>query len=62
MKEFSVDFTVVLDVRGTSRRTFRLIGLPTTVFVDSAGIIQQVHMGPINRDELAQGLALILPN
>jgi len=62
VKEFSVEFTVVLDTRGTSRRTFRLIGLPTTVFVDSAGIIQQVHMGPINRDQLAQGLAMILPN
>jgi thiol-disulfide isomerase/thioredoxin len=61
VKEFSVDFAVVLDARGTSRRTFRLIGLPTTVFIDSAGIIQQVHMGPINRDELAQGLAMILP-
>jgi thiol-disulfide isomerase/thioredoxin len=62
VKEFLVEFTVVLDTRGTSRRTFRLIGLPTTVFIDTAGIIQQVHMGPINRNELAQGLSMILPN
>lgn len=62
VKEFSVDFTVALDERGRSRRDFRLIGLPTTIFIDSAGIIAQVHMGPINRNDLAQGLATILPH
>jgi thiol-disulfide isomerase/thioredoxin len=62
VKEFSVDFTVALDERGRSRRTFRLIGLPTTIFIDTAGIIQQVNMGPITRDDLARGLATILPN
>ncbi len=62
VKEFAVDFTVALDARGKSRRTFRLLALPTTVFVDTAGIIQQVHSGPINRIELARGLATILPS
>jgi thiol-disulfide isomerase/thioredoxin len=62
VKEFSVDFTVVLDTRGASRRAFRLIGLPTTIFIDTAGIIQQVNMGPTSRDDLARGLATILPN
>jgi len=62
VKEFSVEFTVALDERGRSRRTFRLIGLPTTIFIDSAGIIEQVHMGPINRNDLAQGLSMILPH
>jgi thiol-disulfide isomerase/thioredoxin len=61
VKEFSVEFTVALDPRGRSRRSFRLIALPTTVFVDTAGIIQRVHMGPINEAELARGLATILP-
>ena len=61
VKEFSVEFTVALDEHGRSRRAFRLIGLPTTIFIDSAGMIQQVHMGPINQNELDQGLSLILP-
>ncbi len=61
VKEYSVEFTVALDSRGKSRRSFRLIALPTTVFIDAAGIIQQVHSGPINRAELARGLATILP-
>lgn len=61
VKEFSVEFTVALDARGQARRTFRLRGIPTTVFVDTAGIIQHVHVGPINKVELARGLATILP-
>ena len=62
VKKFSVEFTVALDARGRSRRSFRLIALPTTVFVDTAGIIRQVHMGPIDTVELARGLATILPS
>ena len=61
VKRFSVEFTVALDARGRSRRSFRLIALPTTVFVDTAGIIRQVHMGPISEAELARGLTTILP-
>jgi len=60
VKEYSVEFTVALDPRGKARRRFRLIALPTTVFVDAAGMIQLVHSGPINRVELARGLATIL--
>ena len=61
VKEFSVDFAVALDERGKSRRSFRLIGLPTTVFIDKAGIIQRVNWGPISAAELARGLAAIVP-
>jgi hypothetical protein len=31
------------------------------VFVDSGGLIQRVHSGAINRTDLAEGLATILP-
>lgn len=62
VSEYAVEFTVALDPRGKSRRSFRLIALPTTVFIDTAGIIQQVHSGPINRAELTRGLATILPS
>lgn len=58
---YSVDFTVALDQRGRSRRTYRLLALPTTVFIDTAGIIQEVHSGPISATELASGLAAIVP-
>ena len=61
VKEFAVEFTVALDQRGKSRRSFRLIALPTTVFVDTAGIIRFVHSGPISHVELTRGLGTILP-
>lgn len=61
VKEHSVEFIVAIDKRGKARNRYRLILLPTTVFIDAAGIIQQVHSGPINRVELARGLATILP-
>ena len=59
--EFAVPFPVALDERGRSRRTFRLVGLPTTIFIDSAGVMQRIHMGPISREELDRGVATIFP-
>ena len=60
-KEFEVDFTVALDPRGRSRRSYRLVALPTTVFIDSAGTIRTVHSGPISVRQLAEGIVTILP-
>ena len=61
VKAHSVRFTVAIDKLGKTRQKYRLISLPTTVFIDSAGIIREVHSGPINRAKLASGLAMILP-
>lgn len=57
---YMVPFIVALDTRGRSRRTYRLVGLPTTVFIDTAGTIRQVQPGPVSPEELARGLALIV--
>ena len=61
VKEFGADFQVALDTHGRARRNYRLIGLPTMVFVDVSGMIQGVHPGPITAAEFDQGLAAILP-
>ena len=61
VKDHKVEFIVAMDQRGKSRRSYRLIGLPTTVFIDAGGIIRQVTSGPIAPSELARGLATILP-
>ena len=58
--EFSVTFQVALDQRGRARRAFLIQGLPTTVFIDSGGVVRTVHRGPISRQELDRGLASIL--
>lgn len=58
---FAVPFTVALDKRGSVRRAYRIEGQPTTVFIDSSGVVRGVHTGLINREELERGIALILP-
>jgi thiol-disulfide isomerase/thioredoxin len=58
---FAVGFPVALDRRGSVRRAYRIVGQPTTVFIDSYGIVRRSHTGLINRAELDSGIALILP-
>ena len=58
--EFPVSFPVLLDKVGSSNRTWRLIGLPTTVFIDSAGVVRQINWGPLPAGELDRGLSTIL--
>jgi thiol-disulfide isomerase/thioredoxin len=57
--ELAIPFTVAIDPRGRSRRSYRLIGLPTTVFVDTTGVICRVVSGPLGREQLGLGLEAI---
>ena len=59
--EFHVPFPVALDERGRSRRAFQIVGLPTTIFIDSGGVVRVIHFGPISAQELDRGIAVILP-
>jgi cytochrome c biogenesis protein CcmG, thiol:disulfide interchange protein DsbE len=61
VKEFSVPFEIALDEHGRSRRSFLIIGLPTTAFIDSAGVVQAIYRGPITHEDLERGVATILP-
>jgi cytochrome c biogenesis protein CcmG, thiol:disulfide interchange protein DsbE len=61
VKAYSVEFIVALDPRGRSRRDFRLVALPTTVFVDAEGVMQTINSGPLSAPQLAAGLATIIP-
>jgi peroxiredoxin len=58
--QFQLPFPVALDVRGKVRRRYGLIGVPMTVFVDSAGIVRAVNPGPMTTATLNRGLAAIL--
>ncbi|HYU01900.1 MAG TPA: redoxin family protein [Gemmatimonadales bacterium] len=59
--EFRLPFPVALDERGKVRRRYGLIGVPSTVFVDSSGVVRAVHSGPMTHESLDQDLATILP-
>jgi cytochrome c biogenesis protein CcmG, thiol:disulfide interchange protein DsbE len=59
--EFSVPFPIALDQRGRARRAYQIFGLPTTLFIDSGGVVRRIHRGPISGPELDRGIAEILP-
>lgn len=57
----ALPFPVLLDARARVNDRYRVTGLPTTVFIDSAGIVRALNPGPIDAEALARGLATILP-
>jgi thiol-disulfide isomerase/thioredoxin len=59
--EFQLPFPVLLDERGKTQKRYTLLALPTTVFVDTAGIVRALNPGPVSRQALDRGLATILP-
>jgi len=59
--EFQMPFPVLLDEQGRVRRLYGLIGVPTSVFIGSDGVVRVVNPGPITKDTLERGLAEILP-
>jgi thiol-disulfide isomerase/thioredoxin len=59
--ELGLPFPVLLDRKGSVRRLYRLRGVPTTIFIDSAGVVQMINQGPVNTAALERGLAEILP-
>ncbi len=60
VRAFPVSFPIALDKRGIARRAYRIAGQPTTVFIDSSGVVRKVHVGLIDPKELDEGIALIL--
>jgi thiol-disulfide isomerase/thioredoxin len=59
--EFHMPFPVLLDEKGRVRRLYALVGVPTSVFIGSDGVVRVVNPGPITKETLERGLAEILP-
>ena len=57
----SLAFPVLLDPRLAAATAFGVTQLPTTVFVDSTGVIRYISAGPILASQLEAGLRTILP-
>jgi peroxiredoxin len=47
--EFGITFPIVLDQSGDVVDQYRVLGLPTTVFIDSNGVVNEVFTGPLNK-------------
>ncbi len=59
--ELQMPFPVLLDRKGKVRKSYRLRGVPTSVFVDTLGIVRLVNQGPITPEMIRRGLTEILP-
>ncbi len=57
----SYTFPVALDIKQELRNRYRLIGVPSTYFVDRIGIIRAVRPGAMNSEVLSNALETILP-
>lgn len=49
VKEFNVTFPIVLDESGEVAKSYQIFGLPTTIFINQEGIIQEIFTGPVNK-------------
>jgi len=45
-EEFGMDYPILIDRDGEVGEEYRLLGLPTTYFIDGAGVIRSIFTGP----------------
>ncbi len=58
---YGIDFPIWLDRDMAVGNTYRVMGIPTTYFIDAQGIIRAIHPGQLNERILAEQLQTILP-
>lgn len=46
--EFGAEFPLVIDADGTVAESYRLLGLPSTYFVDAGGVLREQHFGQLS--------------
>ncbi len=56
-----LSFAIPLDANGAISRLYRVRSLPTTFFIDRAGVIRQIQVGPLTEATLVQLLRTIYP-
>jgi peroxiredoxin len=57
LDEFGVTFEVVLDETGDTAKAYRILGMPTSIFIDRNGIVNEVFTGPINKSYIESKLS-----
>lgn len=73
-EDYGMDFPIVIDRDGEMRDRYRALGLPTTYFIDSEGVVRSIFQGPfveerdgtdvqdaIDESELERRIGEILP-
>lgn len=59
IKDNNYTMDVLLDEKGDVGQEYQMFGLPTSYFVDSAGVIQHIYMGDMTKEIINDGLKKI---
>jgi len=49
VREFGVTYPILMDVDGKAFQDYNILGLPTTIFIDRNGIVNEVFTGAVNK-------------
>lgn len=60
--DFGITFPLLLDSSGKVSKAYEVEGLPTSFFIDSEGVIQEVRLGSMSRNAIENNLSQILPD
>ena len=60
VQRYGLGYTVGFDATSAVFHAYRAFGLPTQFFLDRNGVIRQVVLGPVTRDQVEQILAPLL--
>lgn len=60
VRRFGVTFPVVVD-KGDGTLTYDIHAIPTSIFIDSSGIVRAIHVGELSASSLDADVAKILP-
>ncbi len=54
--EYNAAYPIVIDSKGDVGKQYRLVGLPTTWFIDTQGVLRAQQLGPLTPDLMAKKL------
>ncbi len=61
VKEYKLTFPILLDNDSTAADRFGIDPIPTTFFVDKEGIVQDLHIGELDKETLDEYIKQIMP-
>jgi peroxiredoxin len=56
VQEFGMQFPVVVDRSGDVADKYRVIGIPTSFFIDRSGVVRSIYTGPFVGQQSRQGI------
>jgi len=56
VQEFGLQFPVVIDRSGDVADKYRVIGIPTSFFIDRSGVVRSIYTGPFVGQQSRQGI------